>query len=509
MGQKAMKKTLLCIGLLALLTQPILAWRPADWVYFNWPWAFDSTSGDWHWFNPQPLQWAYGFPPADGWHTMETSDLAHGWVFCQWPFAYAQVNDAWHYFSEGNPPSCVNMRTGQWSVFGAVNPVLQAHEAWRGTDSTQVPDASKFTPGLLVTPNIDSGSPDPREAKLVFKALANSSGYTRHIRFNPPGKVELRFSDESDVTWTPLEDEVEIPGPIDQDFIRDVAPSQPDSWGTNTSVEIDYVVKDSQGIEVASDRVRLLRPVLMAVGDSMTFGFMRSSSGTRLTPPTSSYPGWQVASFWNAYPDDSQWTSLDSPWNVPTHKGDATYQGFRGYLAAEFPGFQWSGENTLGHGPRHMGYNGGDISTLVSRAPAPVLRTGPCYAIVVYFAGLNDVVGGHTAATMYSAWSSGIQAILNQRQGHGKTLVIGVTLPRMESYYSGYTSEKQNQLAALNNSIRAHAVSAAVARYRAADVEHVTHNTINGMKDDGLHYFNGGYAQISSSVATAIRNGLR
>jgi len=110
---------------------------------------------------------------------------------------------------------------------------------------------------------------------------------------------------------------------------------------------------------------------------------------------------------------------------------------------------------------------------------------------------------------MYSAWSSGIQTILNARQGHGKTLIIGVTLPRMASYYSGYTSEKQNQLVALNNSIRAHTVSAAIARFRAADVENVPHDTVGSLKDDGLHYFNGGYAQISSSVATAIRNGLR
>lgn len=503
-----MKKVLLFLGFLTFLAQPGMAWRPSGWVYFDWPWAYEAASGDWHWFPALPVQWIHGYPPADGWHPMETSPLASGWSFHQWPFAYANVNEAWHYISEANPPSCVNMRTGQWSVFGAVNPVLHAHEAWRGSDAALVPENAKFSPGLLVTPNRDGGATDPLEARLVFKALANSTGYTRHIRFDPPGKVELRLPDESAAAWVPVAADAEIPGPIDQDYIRDVAMYLPDTWSATTSVEITYAVQDPEGNVVASDRVRLLRPVLLALGDSMTFGFMRSSTGTRITPPTGSYSGWQHASNWNAYPDDSQWASLESPWNVAAHKSDAAYQGFRGVLAAELPGFVWAGENTLGHGPRHMGYNGAEISTLVARAPAQVLRTEPCYAIVVYFAGLNDAVGGNSAATMYSAWSSGIQTILNARQGRGKTLVIGVTLPRMASYYSGYTSEKQNQLVALNNSIRSHTVSASAARYRVADAENIPHDTAAGMKDDGLHYFNGGYAQIGSSVAAAIRNGL-
>ena len=504
-----MKKGIVLLGLLALLAQTAMAWRPTGWVFFEWPWAYDAASGDWHWFAPDPLQWVHGYPPADGWRPMETSALALGWSFHQWPFAYANTNEAWHYISEANLPSCVNMRTGLWSVFGSVNPVLQAHEAWRGTDSTAVSESAKFSQGLLVTPNVDGGSSDPREARLVFKALAHSVGYTRHIRFSPPGKVELRLPDESASPWIPVTDEVEIPGSIDQDYIRDVAMFQPDTWSATTAVEIAYVVRDPNGNEVASDHVRLLRPVIMALGDSMTFGFMRSSDGTRITPPTSSYAGWQSSTYWNAYPNDSQWTSLESPWNVAAHKSDPIYQGFRGYLGAEFPGFLWSGENTLGHGPRHMGYNGAEISTLVGRAPAQILHTQPCYAIVVYFAGLNDAVGGNSAATMYGAWSAGVQSILSARQGRGKTLVIGVTLPRMASYYSGYTSEKQNQLAALNNSIRSHTVSASVARYRMADAENIPHDTVNGMKDDGLHYFNGGYAQIGSSIANAIRNGLR
>ena len=409
----------------------------------------------------------------------------------------------------GPPPGFIDEPVGNYSVSLVSSARLDAHEAWRGNDGTRVPDAEKTSPGLLVTSNLDGGADDPREAKLVFKALPIRAGCTRHVRCTPPGKVEWRLPDESAPAWPLASAEVEIPGPINQDFVRDVAMVSPGTWSASTSVILEYVVKDMHGREIASDRVRLIRPVVMAMGDSMTFGFMRTSNGTRLTPPTGSYYGWSSAAYWSTYPDDSQWAALSSPWNVPAHKSDAAYQGFRGVLAAALPGFLWSGENVLGHGPSHMGYNGATISQIQSRSPAGVLGASPCYAIVVYFAGLNDVVGGSSAASMYGNWAAGVQSILNLRQGKGKTLVVGVTLPKMGTYYSGYSGSKQTQLVSLNGSIRSYSVSAAHARYRVADVENIPHDAGGGLKDDGLHYLSTGYAGIGNAVAAAVKNGLR
>lgn len=497
------------LALLSLMVQTAVAWRPSEWVFVDWPWAYEPATGDWHWFDTNGVQWVHGYPPGNGWEYFNESPLASGWSFYAWPFSYGQDIDAWHYLNESDALACVNMRTEQWSVFGSVDPVLDAHEAWRGTEEAHIANSNKYTPGLLVTANIDGTSPDPREAKLVFKALPVSSGFTRHIRCSPAGKLEFRRQNESEAAWIPLAAEVPIPGDIDTDFVRDVAMHQPSTWTAHTSVTVEYVVRDSGGREVASDRIRLLRPVVMAAGDSMTFGFMRSSAGTRLTPPLAGSSGWQRETGWIAYPDDAEWAALSSPWNVPAHKADPTYQGFRGFLSAALPGFLWAGDNPLGHGPCHMGYNGAKIDEIPLRATLPgTLTNGPCYAIVIYFAGLNDVVNGRSALTMYGDWTGGVQALLNARRNRGKTLLIGATLPRLNSRYSMYSADKQNQLIALNSAIRNHPLSAAHVRYAVADAENVPHDSVGGLLDDGLHYFHVGYGSIGDILGAAIRSGL-
>jgi hypothetical protein len=45
-------------GVLAIwLAGTAQAWRPSGWVYHNYPWAYDSGSGDWHWLNTADTQW--------------------------------------------------------------------------------------------------------------------------------------------------------------------------------------------------------------------------------------------------------------------------------------------------------------------------------------------------------------------------------------------------------------------------------------------------------------------
>ncbi len=383
---------------------------------------------------------------------------------------------------------------------------LKAYEAFRASNSAKVPDVDEANPGLLVTPNIDGGTSDPFEARLVFKAIpAGSMGWTRHILFSVPGKLEFRSADESQPAWVPNAAEIQIPGPIDTHFIWDVAMYHPENWGDTTSVDVDYVLRDRNGRDIGMDRVRLLSPVIMAIGDSTTFGFQRESGGNHRTPPAAGHGGWSSGANWSAYPDDGHWTLLPPPWNVVAHKLDPAYQGFRGVLGASLPGFPWKGEDTLGHGPPHMGYNGAHISRIAVRAPASIVSTGPCYAILVYFAGLNDDVGGDSAAVMYNHWRTGLQDLLNKRQGHGKTLVIGVTLPRMSSSYGGYTSDKQGQLTSFNRQIRSYSIAAPDVEYQFADAENVPHDG----GDDGLHFFSRGYGTMGQLIASAIQHGLR
>ncbi len=116
-----MKKLLwsiILLGLTLTFTQSVHAFRPSGWVYHNHPWAYDSGSGDWRWFNPADTQWIARMGSGQ-WAVLPQSALASGWVYYQWPFSYAQGNNAWHWINESDTQWVVNMRTGQWSVYGA------------------------------------------------------------------------------------------------------------------------------------------------------------------------------------------------------------------------------------------------------------------------------------------------------------------------------------------------------------------------------------------------------
>jgi len=112
-----MKKLLLTLGLMAVLVQGAGAWRPAGWVYHNHPWAYDSATGDWHWFNTVDRQWVVNMSNGQ-WARLPNSAMATGWVFYNWAFAYAQRNGAWHWINGADRQWVVNMRTAAWSRFG-------------------------------------------------------------------------------------------------------------------------------------------------------------------------------------------------------------------------------------------------------------------------------------------------------------------------------------------------------------------------------------------------------
>ena len=113
-----MKRGLAVLGLLVCLQQPAEAWLPSGWVFSDWPWTYDLSSGNWYWFNAGDVQWTYEFDQSPGWQQLGDSDLAHGWSYYNWPFAYCQGSGSWCYLNEADTQWCVNMSTRMRSRFG-------------------------------------------------------------------------------------------------------------------------------------------------------------------------------------------------------------------------------------------------------------------------------------------------------------------------------------------------------------------------------------------------------
>lgn len=389
-----------------------------------------------------------------------------------------------------------------------IRATIISYEAWRRYKYRRVADSKKYSPGLLVTPNADGSGWNPREARLIFKAVPGGRGLTRHIHVSTPGLLEYRNASENRPAWVPRSREVKIPGPVNRDYATDVAMRVTDAWARYGFVRLDYFVRDSRGRIVARDKIRLLAPVIMAVGDSVTQGFMRDIRNIRLTPPVDRTGPWSSKHDWSRYPDVSDWRQLYSPWNRPNHRKLIKYQGYRGFLKQKLPGFAWRGEDVNGHGPAHMGYTGAHLNHINRRMPMGLIRKR-CYAIVIYFGGFNDAMKNKSAEAMYKSFKTGVQAIASSRRNCGKTLVIGATLPRITSYYRGYTAARQTELARYNRKLRGYNFSIPNARYRCADLESVSHGTSFGTLDDGLHFFPPGNKAMASRLTTAIRNGLR
>lgn len=109
--------TMLLGAVLAVQVRPAGAWRPSGWVYHDYPWAYESATGDWMWFNPD-TQWVVNMTSGT-WATLPASALASGWAYYDWAFAFCQGNGAWHWINEPDVQWVVNMGSSAWSRFGA------------------------------------------------------------------------------------------------------------------------------------------------------------------------------------------------------------------------------------------------------------------------------------------------------------------------------------------------------------------------------------------------------
>ena len=113
---KSIRYVLSFVGTL-LLMQSAMAFRPGGWVYMNYPWAYESATGDWYWFNTPDTQWVVRMSNGQ-WARLPNSALASGWSYFNWAYVYAQGNEEWHWINTPDVQWVVNMRTGQWSTFG-------------------------------------------------------------------------------------------------------------------------------------------------------------------------------------------------------------------------------------------------------------------------------------------------------------------------------------------------------------------------------------------------------
>lgn len=143
-----MKRPLGVLALILLLTGTAQAWKPSGWVWQTWPYAYDHDTGAWYWFDADDTQWAYGFPPANGWTPLATSTLGTGWSWWQWPYTYDWELGAWYYLNERDTQWCVNLGSGQWSLFS--EDVAPAGMVWipGGTNSGTNPyDPNEYRGG--------------------------------------------------------------------------------------------------------------------------------------------------------------------------------------------------------------------------------------------------------------------------------------------------------------------------------------------------------------------------
>jgi hypothetical protein len=115
-----MRKLLGFLAVWLLLLQSSMAFQPTDWVYCNYPYCYDSASGDWYWFNTEDAFWVCNMGNSE-WMSFSQSGLASGWFYPNNAYAYAIEGLSWYYMNPDDTPWVVNLRTGTWSIFGQLS----------------------------------------------------------------------------------------------------------------------------------------------------------------------------------------------------------------------------------------------------------------------------------------------------------------------------------------------------------------------------------------------------
>ncbi|MBR4613445.1 MAG: SGNH/GDSL hydrolase family protein, partial [Kiritimatiellae bacterium] len=367
------------------------------------------------------------------------------------------------------------------------------YAAWRGTDGKAVPDEEKYNPGFLVTVQTNGHL----SAKVKFKGLPNV-GLLRYYRFSKAGLVLAN----GQATTT-----AEVAIPQDDDFDLTLDMTDPSNWGDDSYVDVEYILRDAQGNLFDQDKCRLLRPYVVAVGDSLTYGFMRDNHGAYITPNW----GWTSVS----YPTASEWNSIPippyaaPPYNVMPDRTSVLYQGYRGYLSQSLSGFTWLGFDTNGHGPKHCGLPGAKIHETFTHATfQSTLAMQNSFLIIVMMAGANDAINETNSVTIKTQWENDANMISTSRMNGGRTLILALKVPQISSRYGGSRHTTiANNITQLNGKISSWSAPAGCRFVISSIVE--TGGIPHDDNDDGLHFLSTGYATMSAIIFSALETGLK
>ena len=176
-----MKRMILVVGLMAGLAGGAWGWRPAGWVYHDYPWAYDGATGAWKWFNPD-TQWVVNMN-NEQWARLSNSVVATGWGFYQWPYVFAQGNGAWHWINETDVQWVVNMGTTDWSLYGEAEVPAGMVLIPGGTNAGTDPDGG---PAYSLT--VDSFYLDRHEVtKALWDEVKDWNGGNGYVYDHPGG----------------------------------------------------------------------------------------------------------------------------------------------------------------------------------------------------------------------------------------------------------------------------------------------------------------------------------
>ena len=209
-------------------------------------------------------------------------------------------------------PWFTNTLGGEYK-FEMLSADITGYEAWRGSDGNQVPDDEEEYPGFLVTAKHDYvGGGAPLDAKIVIHGISAPNGTTRWLRFSDCTKIRLYSEGLPSIGIIPAQ-EMQISNSLEESVSFQIW--MEGSWWPETTATIELVLKDATGKQIpyCSDTVSLLAPVILAIGDSMTFGYRRTKTGIPETP------NWGDP--WLNYPTDTDWDGVVGEKTSPDYQG--------------------------------------------------------------------------------------------------------------------------------------------------------------------------------------------
>jgi hypothetical protein len=102
---------------LLMLGQESKAWRPAGWVWFQSPYAYDFQESRWYYMNPSDTMHCYNYASGT-WSRMGQNPVSTGWSYFQWPYAFALTAGNWFYLDQTAPLYCYSYSAAEWTTLG-------------------------------------------------------------------------------------------------------------------------------------------------------------------------------------------------------------------------------------------------------------------------------------------------------------------------------------------------------------------------------------------------------